>query len=444
VAKIVQGCGTSLGLYSNWTAFTPTGSLSGANVVYSGFVRQVGDTLECSVEIRFNGLPDAGANLSVDPPSGFVIDTAKLAVNGQAIGGGVGDDSGAARGPFFCQYNTSTSQIDVWVCTGSPNTAGRVSNTVPVTWNTGDFIMLYFWLPTSSGTSTTNPVRGYGTNLTTYTGWTDFTPTSNFTNTTHVGKVRQVGDTIDVQILITCTGTPAAATLAIDPPAGYTIDTSKLPSGGNPILSTSVTILDALPTPLGRAQSIVRYNVSTGKIFIQIRTTAPSTMSSVSNTVPQPFAVGDNFRICFSLPVSAYPASSVVAGGPAQLQYNPWTSYSTTGLWRRVGDQTYVQTYVTCSAAPTPAGAVLQATPPSEMTLDSNKFLQANVGTSYALDVSASSTRGPGISGCTATVMSPVTICFTAPNLNGTPSTSNPFAAANGDVWSGFFSIPSY
>lgn len=59
--------------------------------------------------------------------------------------------------------------------------------------------------------------------------WISFTPTGSWsTNTTYTGFWRRVGDTMEIQAKVATAGAPTSATLTINLPSGYTIDTAKL------------------------------------------------------------------------------------------------------------------------------------------------------------------------------------------------------------------------
>jgi hypothetical protein len=66
-------------------------------------------------------------------------------------------------------------------------------------------------------------------NATAIGGWTFFTPTiTNIGTGTIVGAWRRIGDSMQMQVNVACTGAGTAATLVFNLPTGFTIDTSKL------------------------------------------------------------------------------------------------------------------------------------------------------------------------------------------------------------------------
>jgi hypothetical protein len=60
-----------------WQSFTPTGSLS-TNSTYTGFWRRDGDSMEVQFNIAFAGDPGTYSSVSVNMPTGYTIDTAKM------------------------------------------------------------------------------------------------------------------------------------------------------------------------------------------------------------------------------------------------------------------------------------------------------------------------------------------------------------------------------
>jgi hypothetical protein len=76
----------------------------------------------------------------------------------------------------------------------------------------------------------TNKLGGTSQNSS-VTQWVSYTPTGTWTaNTTYTGKWSRVGESMDLEILVTCSGAPTVASLKVDLPTGYNIDTTKLTS----------------------------------------------------------------------------------------------------------------------------------------------------------------------------------------------------------------------
>jgi len=152
--------GSSGGSYTppSWVSFTPTGTWT-TNVAYTGMYRQVGDTLDVQVRIGISGTPD-NDYLSVDPPTGFTIDTTKFLADHHLVGDAVLFDSGTSfyLGKVLWDgailrvmrvytaaswFAGDTARIDP-----SP-IAGRdqVNQTTPFPWVSGDWITLRYSVP---------------------------------------------------------------------------------------------------------------------------------------------------------------------------------------------------------------------------------------------------------------------------------------------------------
>lgn len=139
---------------TNWEAFTPTGSWN-TNTTYSGYKRRVGDQAEYWVLVSLTGAPNA-TNLSINIPDG-TINTSKLALGSlnQFGDGNIRDSSPIAQYPAIIVYNT-TSSVSVRYSTvlGSNLESGNaVSNTDPITFASGDNIVVKYSVPISGWSS---------------------------------------------------------------------------------------------------------------------------------------------------------------------------------------------------------------------------------------------------------------------------------------------------
>lgn len=135
---------------TDWKNFTPTGSWS-TNTTYTGKWRRVGDSMELDVSLTLAGAPTA-AGLTVNMPSGYTIDTTKIsATTGGStpiLGVGTSWDSGTTIYQGYVTYNSTTSVIVYANGASSTYTnAQQVSNTVPMTWASGDIQSLKFSVP---------------------------------------------------------------------------------------------------------------------------------------------------------------------------------------------------------------------------------------------------------------------------------------------------------
>jgi hypothetical protein len=133
---------------TDWVAFTPTGSWS-TNTTYSGFWRRVGDSAEYKVHIALAGAPTS-AGLTVNLPSGHVIDTAKVVSTNNGVnmvGIAKLNDNGVDQylGDVSINNTTSVAVYSVRTVTGSnPQYLDhpQVTQAVPITWGNADTIEL--------------------------------------------------------------------------------------------------------------------------------------------------------------------------------------------------------------------------------------------------------------------------------------------------------------
>ena len=138
---------------TDWQSWTPTGSWS-TNTTYSGFYRRVGGEYEYQIKLSLSGAPTA-ASLTVNLPSGHVIDTAKLADTSAAYGqlpgstAQIGFASSSSGVSLIAKYNSTTS-VALYSLVGNFSpvyNANVVTHVAPVTLANTDFILIYLKLP---------------------------------------------------------------------------------------------------------------------------------------------------------------------------------------------------------------------------------------------------------------------------------------------------------
>jgi len=133
---------------TDWTSYTPTGSWS-SNSTYTGFWRRVGSNMEGQVQIALSGAPDS-TDLSIDIPSGYTMDTAKLATavgNKGSLGyGTINDATGFAYNIQANYADTNSIQI-----IHGDNVGGAINGLVdessPITFANNDTLSIYFNVP---------------------------------------------------------------------------------------------------------------------------------------------------------------------------------------------------------------------------------------------------------------------------------------------------------
>lgn len=136
------------------------------------------------------------------------------------------------------------------------------------------------------------------------TDWTSFTPTGAWsTNTTYTGYWRRVGGDMELQVNLALGGAPTSATLTVNMPTGYTIDTTRLAN------STA----NAGFIGMGRGKCAgtfggfwVGYNSTTS---VDVRYTSSGTtgaVGAVTQAAPATFASGDNIDLWFKAPITGW------------------------------------------------------------------------------------------------------------------------------------------
>lgn len=91
-----------------WAAYTPTVSDNTNVAIREGFWRRIGDSMELRVGVAWNGA-GAGTDFTVELPSGYTIDTAKLPSNSiLSLGNGQWADASTSRKIVAVRYNSTT------------------------------------------------------------------------------------------------------------------------------------------------------------------------------------------------------------------------------------------------------------------------------------------------------------------------------------------------
>jgi hypothetical protein len=142
------------------------------------------------------------------------------------------------------------------------------------------------------------------------TNWTAYTPTTSWgaTNVTASGFYKVVGDTLEVQVHIACSGTVNTAILNISYPSGYIFDTDKFAGESNESVVLGIgSAVDAgvsfyavqvvyYGTSMVRVQGY--YDSASGAGYIRVA-------GLVAQNVPFTFDNGDFVNVRFSVPWKA-------------------------------------------------------------------------------------------------------------------------------------------
>jgi hypothetical protein len=142
--------------------------------------------------------------------------------------------------------------------------------------------------------------------------WISFTPTGSWTsNVTYTGKWKRLGDTLQCALRIDVTGTPTSATLTVNLPSGFVIDTTKLNSTTAPVHVGNGTTKSA-----GNIYGIeVLYNTTTSIAFrvIQSANTNAHTWELVTQALPGTYANGDVVDVEIFVPIVGWSSNSVMS-----------------------------------------------------------------------------------------------------------------------------------
>lgn len=192
------------------------------------------------------------------------------------------------------------------------------------------------------------------------TEWTTFTPTGAWSaNTTYTGLWRRVGDSMQVQAVVSTSGAPTSASLTVNIPSGYTIDTTKLASTAQ---NDTLGIAEARDDS-GSAvyPGNVRYS-STTAVAILSGVAADPRITAVTQASPFTFANLDAVKLEFTVPI---------------VGWNSTTQMSDTNDGRVVAAKlngTSGATYTSAATTIVPYGTVVHDTHGAMTTGASAKF----------------------------------------------------------------------
>jgi hypothetical protein len=133
---------------TEWNTWTPTGSWS-TNTTYAGKWRQVGTDAEFQVEVATSGAP-TNASLTVNLPSGMVIDTSKIpgTILYQNFGIATFMDNGIASYTSRVSYSSTTSVVLYIANTGGTYSQSVLASaTAPFTFGASDAVYATFKVP---------------------------------------------------------------------------------------------------------------------------------------------------------------------------------------------------------------------------------------------------------------------------------------------------------
>ena len=142
-------------------------------------------------------------------------------------------------------------------------------------------------------------------NIPIITDWITFVPTGPWsTNSTWTGRYRRVGDSMEVMAKVALAGAPDAVQFGVDLPAGFTMETDKLPSTDQSVsLCTCVMLESGVRNFIG----IVSHNSATR---VKVNHSESSNAGSVNQAAPFTFGASDEVHVRFVVPIVGWKANA--------------------------------------------------------------------------------------------------------------------------------------
>lgn len=250
-----------------------------------------------------------GCSVSYSTANNLIISKCLASVNGNLINKTT--TTTVSMGCANCSADSTSTAYYLYIATGSSGSTitGLMLTTAPNADgydNSGNKVLARFYNNASSDIDQYSidqwvVNRFVPTNISAVA----FTPGSTWAaNTTHTGFFSREGRNMRIQFKETLTGAPTAATLKLDIPTGYLIDTAKF-------IGTSV-----FPMPIGYGfaydttgagdvvSSFARHeDDNTVTISVQNTGTSYGTQAALNATVPFTFASGDHVVIHLLVPI---------------------------------------------------------------------------------------------------------------------------------------------
>lgn len=141
---------------TDWVSFTPTGSWV-TNTTYTGKWRRIGDSMMVQTQINLSGAP-TGTLAAINIPSGYTIDTTKMAGTPNGASAVFGTWSGVAASSNVTgqvEYNNTTS-VTVYYQSATTGAQSVINATAPLTWANTNTMYLTYVIPIVGWSSNLN------------------------------------------------------------------------------------------------------------------------------------------------------------------------------------------------------------------------------------------------------------------------------------------------
>lgn len=143
------------------------------------------------------------------------------------------------------------------------------------------------------------------------TDWKAYTPTGGWnTNVTYTGFWRRVGDSMEIDAKIACSGAPNNATPTVSIPAGYAIDQTRLADGLTGQYMNGVARLLDSGTAYYEAEPFWNSTTAVGFRYLD---GASNWTGMSNNTTPFVWASGDSLWVHFVIPIVGWSSSVLMS-----------------------------------------------------------------------------------------------------------------------------------
>ncbi len=141
--------------------------------------------------------------------------------------------------------------------------------------------------------------------------WNSFTPTGSWVaNSTYTGFWRRVGSNMEVQVNIALAGAPTTASLTVNMPTGYTIDTTRLT---NSTASVGTLLSSGSGKSAGvNVELLIKYNTTT-TVSVFYQSSILSAETAVDATHPGTFANGDAVNLLWTVPIVGWGSTTTMS-----------------------------------------------------------------------------------------------------------------------------------
>lgn len=140
--------------------------------------------------------------------------------------------------------------------------------------------------------------------------WTSFTPTGSWTtNTTYTGKYRQVGENIEFDVRVATSGAPNSATLSVNLPNGWTVDSTKMTALATELFNYQS---DGIVSDSGSRTAMSKGTYLTTSTVLFTYDTGAGSNGNITQASPFTFGSGDFVQVSFTLPITQFTSSGSV------------------------------------------------------------------------------------------------------------------------------------